>query len=124
VVYPRFYPRIGAQFDGPIRTHDDLGSQPRRESRPETCTERCPMDRRHDDATLVQHRRHARRLAIIEAHYFCRILPLQLAMGEDVRQSTRRVRQASAPMRCSSLAQSKMRLRNADGCMGSAMSFT
>ena len=26
VVYPRLYLRIGGQFDGPIRAHDDLGS--------------------------------------------------------------------------------------------------
>jgi hypothetical protein len=44
------------------------------------------------NATLVQHRRHAPGLAIIEAYYFRRILSLQLAMGEDVRQNTRRVR--------------------------------
>jgi|SoiMethySBSTD1v2_1073268.scaffolds.fasta_scaffold460152_1 hypothetical protein len=48
------------------------------------------------NATLVQHRRHAPRLAIIEAHYFRRILSLQLAISEDVHQNTRRVRQESA----------------------------
>ena len=41
------------------------------------------------NATLMQHRRHAPDSAIIEAHYFRRILSLQLAMGKDVRQNTR-----------------------------------
>jgi len=75
------------------------------------------------NATLVQHRRHAPRLAIIEAHYFRRILSLQLAISEDVRR-TRVEFGKSPPMRSSSLAQSRMRLGSADGCMGSAMNFT
>ena len=89
MVYPRFYPRIGAQFDGPIRTHDALGCLGQRSgispgvrARRKGDTERCPVDWRHDDATLVQHRRHTPRLAIIAAYYFLRIFTFVRYPGE------------------------------------------